>query len=116
MSQEHVTLVNDQNYTSFLEASAAVVVFGIVPCAQCESYDPIFREVAAQFDGSVKFGKAKLHVPGACREIKRRHRFSSFPTTHFYKKGSLVHVIEGRVESPQLDQMIRQVIFNSTHE
>jgi thioredoxin-like negative regulator of GroEL len=105
---ERVILVTDQNYSTFLEAPASVVVFGIVPCQQCEEYDPIFRQAAGQYNGSVKFGKAKMHVPGACREIKRQHTFESFPTTHFYKNGQLVHQTEGKLDLQTLTMTIGQ--------
>jgi len=114
VSEEQVALVSDQNYPSFLEATVSVVVFGIVPCQQCEEYEPIFRQVANQHNGSVKFGKAKMHVPGACREIKRKYKFESFPTTHFYRNGSLVHKTEGKLDFETLTQTIRKVLLNLT--
>jgi thioredoxin-like negative regulator of GroEL len=88
-----------------------VVVFGIVPCQQCEEYDPIFRQAADQYNGSVKFGKAKMHVPGACREIKRKYTFESFPTTHFYRNGKLVHQAEGKLDLQTLTQTIKQFLL-----
>ena len=106
-----MTPVTDQTYPSFLSASASVVVFGIVPCQQCEEYDPIFRQAADQYNGSVKFGKAKMHVPGACREIKRKYTFESFPTTHFYRNGKLVHQAEGKLDLQTLTQTIKQFLL-----
>lgn len=114
MSDERITLVTDENYIDFLGAQASVVVFGIVPCQHCEEYDPIVRQVAELYDGSVRFGKAKLHVPGACREIKRKYRFESFPTTHFYRGGNLVHKVEGKLDHPTLTKTIKQVLLNSS--
>lgn len=114
MSADRVALVTDLNYASFLEAPTSVVVFGIVPCQQCEEYDPIFRQAADQYNGSVKFGKAKMHVPGACREIKRKYRFESFPTTHFYRNGNLVHKTEGKLDLLTLTQTINQALLNPT--
>ncbi len=106
-----MTLVTDQTYPNFLDAPASVVVFGIVPCQQCEEYDPIFRQAADQYNGSVKFGKAKMHVPGACREIKRQYTFESFPTTHFYKNGKLVYQTEGKLDLQTLTQTIKQFLL-----
>jgi len=108
---ERVVLVTDQNYSTFLEVPASIVVFGIVPCQQCEEYDPIFRQAADQHNDSVKFGKAKMHVPGACREIKRQYTFESFPTTHFYKNGKLVHQTEGKLDLQMLTQTIKQFLL-----
>lgn len=86
--------VTDENHQDFLSAPAAVILFKIANCNDCEEFEPIVQKAAATYNSSVKFGKALLHVPGACREIKKRHRFESFPTTHFYKRGELVHVWE----------------------
>ncbi len=111
MSEEKVKPVNDQNYGEFLEAPASVVVFGMVPCHNCEEYDPIFREAAQHFNGNIRFGKAKMHVPGACREIKRKYRFESYPTTHFYKNGSLVHQADGKMDFQSLTETIRRILL-----
>lgn len=108
---EDLVLVTDENYPVFLQSTAAVVVFGLVPCQQCEEYDPIVRQAAERYNGTVKFGKAKMHVPGACKEIKRKYKFESFPTTHFYKNGQLVHTTEGKLDFTALTQTINQVLF-----
>lgn len=96
----------------FLKAPASVVVFSIAPCQKCEEYEPVVLEAAAHFNGAVHFGKAKMHVPGACREIKRQYRFDSFPTTHFYKNGSLVHQTEGKLGLDVLRQTIERVLLD----
>ncbi|MEW6323870.1 MAG: thioredoxin family protein [Nitrospirota bacterium] len=99
---DELPLVNDDNYAEYLAAPASVVVFSMMPCENCEAYDPIVRRAAAALNPRVRFGKAKVHVPGATREIKRRYRFDSFPTTHFYKTGTLVHSVDHRLEYDQL--------------
>src|SRR2546427_8352955 len=48
-------------------------------------YTTLFR--SPRFNGQVMFGKAKMHVPGACREIKKRYSFETYPTTHLYAHG-----------------------------
>jgi len=99
-------IVNDANYPDFLAAEAAVVTFGMIACVACEAFDPIFRAVAERYRGRVLFGKAKMHVPGACREIKKQFSFDTFPTTHFYKNGVLVHTATGRLDA---DDLIHQI-------
>ena len=99
-------VVNDENYPDFLAAHSAVVTFGMIACVACEAFDPVFRAVAERYRGVVLFGKAKMHVPGACREIKKRFTFDTFPTTHFYKKGALVHTEIGRIDEADLIQRI----------
>ena len=68
-------------------------------------YDPILVETAAKFPG-VKVGKAKRHVPGRCREIKKSHTFETYPTTHFFSNGKLLLTREGVVEPTELAALI----------
>jgi hypothetical protein len=101
-SMDELPLVTDDNYGDYLKAQAAVVMFCIAPCENCEAYDPIVRQAAASLGDRVRFGKAKVHVPGATRNIKRQYFFESFPTTHFYKVGQLVHSVDHKLDYNQL--------------
>jgi thiol-disulfide isomerase/thioredoxin len=99
--------VNDGNYEGFLQAPAAVVAYGIATCEPCKAYDPVLVEVAQQYS-DVRFGKAKMHIPGRCREIKKRHQFETYPTTHFFSHGTLVLTKEGKMETAELSTLIKQ--------
>ena len=72
------------------------------------STDAMFKfqqETAAKFPG-IKIGKAKMHVPGRCREIKKAHTFETYPTTHFFAAGKLLLTREGVVEPAELAALI----------
>jgi thioredoxin reductase (NADPH) len=99
--------VNDDNYEDFKEASAAVVAYGIATCEPCKAYDPVLAEMALQHS-TVRFGKAKMHVPGRCRAIKKQHQFETYPTTHFFSNGTLVLTKEGKLDSSELASLIHQ--------
>lgn len=99
--------VSDENYKGFTQASAAVVAYGLATCEPCKAYDPILEEVADRFQ-HVQFGKAKMHVPGRCRAIKKLHQFETYPTTHFYSNGTLLLSKEGMLESSELIALIDQ--------
>ncbi len=99
--------VNDENYESFTQASAAVVAYGIATCEPCKAYDPILAETAQQY-ADVRIGKAKMHVPGRCRAIKKLHKFETYPTTHFFSNGTLVLTKEGKIEAAELTSLIEQ--------
>ena len=107
LGSDLVLPVSDENYSDFL-AGNAVVTFGIASCQPCNEFDPILKEAAERFRGRVKFGKARMHVPGACREIKRKFDFETFPTTHFYRNGELVHTLDVKVELDELVELIRK--------
>lgn len=111
MDMDELPIVNDDNYDDYLKAPAAVVIFCIAPCENCETYDPIVRRAAEAVGKRVRIGKAKLHVPGATRNIKRQYFFESFPTTHFYKAGKLVQSVGHRLEYDQLMEDIQSYLL-----
>lgn len=104
---EKLDLVTDEVYPNFLAAPAAVILFKMVNCQKCDEFEPIVLLAAQQFGDRVKFGVAKLHIPRACREIKRKYRFESFPATHFYKRGELVHQEDQKVSLDHLQDKIQ---------
>ncbi len=99
--------VTDDNYEAFKNARATVVVYGIASCEPCAAYDPIVADVARKVP-HVRMGKAKMHVPGRCREIKKQHNFETYPTTHLYAQGNLLLTREGKVEEDELMALIQR--------
>lgn len=97
--------VSDANYKEFTDAAASVVSYGLATCEPCMAYDPILAATAVQFP-SIKVGKAKMHVPGRCREIKKTHTFETYPTTHFFAHGKLLLTREGVIEPAELAALI----------
>ena len=104
--------VSDANYQEFTDAPAAVVAYGIASCEPCNQYDPILEETAARFP-TIKIGKAKMHVPGRCREIKKQHQFETYPTTHLFSRGKLILSREGKVEADELAALIQDHLSES---
>jgi thiol-disulfide isomerase/thioredoxin len=97
--------VSDANYKEFTDSPGAVVAYGLATCEPCNRYDPILEEIAKKFP-TIKVGKAKMHVPGRCREIKKAHAFETYPTTHFFANGKLLLTREGVVEPAELAALI----------
>jgi thiol-disulfide isomerase/thioredoxin len=97
--------VNDANYKEFTDSQGAVVAYGLATCEPCKTYDPILEEAASKFP-TIKVGKAKMHVPGRCREIKKAHTFETYPTTHFFANGKLLLTREGMVDISELSALI----------
>jgi len=97
--------VTDANYEEFKQAPAAVVAYGIASCEPCNEYDPILEQTASRFP-HIRVGKAKMHVPGRCREIKKQHNFETYPTTHLFSKGKLLITREGKVDAKELEALI----------
>jgi thioredoxin reductase (NADPH) len=97
--------VSDANYKEFTHSAGAVVAYGLATCEPCKIYDPILEDTAARFPG-IKVGKAKMHVPGRCREIKKVHTFETYPTTHLFAHGKLLLAREGVVDQAELAALI----------
>jgi hypothetical protein len=66
--------------------------------------------MAAKFP-QVKVGKAKMHVPGRCRDIKKQHTFETYPTTHFFSDGKLLLTREGKIEADELSALISDYLI-----
>ncbi len=104
--------VTDENYEELKAAQATVMAYGIAACEPCAAYDPILEAVARKFP-AVRIGKAKMHVPGRCRAIKKQYQFETYPTTHFYSRGNLLLTREGKIEEDELIALIKQYLPDS---
>ncbi len=102
--------VSDANYKEFTDSQAAIVAYGLAMCEPCNQYDPILEATAAKFP-TIKVGKAKMHVPGRCREIKKAHTFETYPTTHFFSNGKLLLTREGVVEPDELAALVSDYLL-----
>lgn len=102
--------VTDANFEEFAQAPASIVAYGIAPCEPCAEYDPVLQETIARHP-ELKVGKAKMHVPGQCREIKQRYQFATYPTTHFFSNGKLLLTREGKLETGELDKLIKDYLL-----
>ena len=103
--------VNDASFDDYFNAPASIVVYGIANCEGCAYMDGVLAEVAPEFTNTVRFGKAKMHVPGASREIKKRFNFETYPTTHFYSKGRLVENREGTIDPAALRAGLQKLLI-----
>lgn len=97
--------VSDANYKEFTDSAGAIVAYGLATCEPCKQYDAILEETAGKYP-AIKVGKAKMHVPGRCREIKKIHTFETYPTTHFFADGKLLLTREGVVPPAELAALI----------
>jgi thiol-disulfide isomerase/thioredoxin len=102
--------VSDANYKEFTDSSGAVVAYGLATCEPCKTYDPILEAAAATFP-TIKVGKAKMHVPGRCRDIKKAHTFETYPTTHFFANGTLLLSREGVIDQAELAALISDYLL-----
>ncbi len=105
--------VTDATIDDYVGSPAAVVVFGIANCEGCALMDGVLADLAPRLKDRVRFGKAKMHVPGTCREIKKRYFFETYPTTHLYAQGKLVERKGGAVEAAELERAIETLLLKT---
>ena len=99
--------ISDENYDAVIQSPAALIAYGIASCEPCTAYDPILVAIAGKFP-SLRVGKAKMHVPGRCREIKKQHTFETYPTTHLFSHGQRLCSREGKIEESELAELVQQ--------
>ena len=104
--------VSDANYEEFTRAPSALIAYGLASCEPCAAYDPILEEIASRFT-EVRIGKAKMHVPGRCREIKKQHQFETYPTTHLFSRGTLLLSREGKLETEEVAALINDHLLRA---
>ncbi len=80
---------NDTNFQSEVLASEALVVvdFGATWCQPCKMLAPIIDELAEQYDGKVKIGKADIDE---AQETAAKFGIMSVPTVMYFKGGEVV--------------------------
>jgi len=105
--------VTDTTIDAYADGPASVVVFGIAHCDGCLLMDGVLADLAPRFKDRVRFGKAKMHVPGACRDIKKRYTFDTYPTTHLYAEGKLLERKEGAIAVADLERTIQTLLLKS---
>ena len=103
--------VADATFDQYFNAPASVVVYGIANCEGCAYMDGVLAEVAPEFQNKVRFGKGKMHVPGAAREIKKRFSFETYPTIHFYSNGQLLESREGKMDPASFRAAIQSILL-----
>jgi len=105
--------ITDATIDHYRNAPASVVVFGIAHCDGCMLMDGVLSDLAPRWHDRVRFGKAKMHVPGACRDIKKRYTFDTYPTTHLYAQGQLIERKEGAVAAADLEHAIQTLLLKN---
>src|SRR3989304_2113772 len=76
-------------------------------CAPCRGIAPIVKEIAEEFNGSLKVGKVDVD---SNPEIAAQHRIFSIPTLVFFKKGKVVKEVVGAVPKEHLVSKVKEVL------
>jgi len=87
-----------------------VVDFWHEHCPWCRRLSPIFDEVAAEYEGRVKFTKLNVLESPSNREIAIHYGIMSTPTLVFFCQGRPVGGVVGFVSKDRLKMTLEDVI------
>ena len=76
-------------------------------CAPCRILAPTFKDMAAQYDGRMKFVKLDTE---ACQDIPAQYGIRSIPTVLFFHRGKVVAREIGAVPRKQFQTTVDQVL------
>ena len=100
-----VIVTDDTFEQEVLQSDIPVVVdFWAVWCAPCRMIAPVVDELAAQFDGTVKFAKVDVDEQ---QRYAEQYGIRSIPALLIFKEGKIVDQITGAVPKGILDEKIK---------
>ncbi|MCL5039576.1 MAG: thioredoxin [Firmicutes bacterium] len=101
--------VDCDNFTSdVLRSDVPVVVdFWAEWCAPCRVLAPTFKQMAAEYEGRMKFGKLDTED---CQEVPSRYGIMSIPTMLFFYNGEIIDWAVGALSREMLRRKIESVL------
>ena len=110
MSDNLVILDSNNFEKEVVESEIPVIIdFWAEWCAPCRMIAPIFKELAGEYEGKLKFGKLNVDEN---QDIAMRYGIQGIPTMMIFKKGMIVDRIVGAMPKPLLKQKIDQILEN----
>ncbi len=109
MSSENVVELTDANFDEEVVNSKMPVLvdFWAEWCMPCKMIEPIFVELAGEYDGKVKFGR--LNVDGG-RQVAIKLGIQAIPTLMIFKDGQVTKAIVGLKSKNDLKAQIDTVL------
>jgi len=105
---EPVEITQENFEKEVLQSELPVLIdFWAEWCAPCRVIAPTVKEIAEEFNGSLKVGKVDVD---SNPEIAARHRIFSIPTLLFFKKGKVVEEVVGAVPKEYLVSKVKEVV------
>ena len=101
--------INDDNFDAeALQSDKPVLVDFWAPwCGPCKAIGPIIEELAASFDGKVKFNKFNVD-DNPMTPVK--FGIKAIPTLIFFKDGDVAEQITGMVAKAKLEEALNRLL------
>ncbi|MGL6018027.1 MAG: thioredoxin TrxC [Gibbsiella quercinecans] len=84
-----------------------VVDFWAPWCAPCRSFAPIFKDVAEERAGKVRFVKVNTEAEP---ELSARFRIRSIPTIMVFRDGKMVDMLNGAMPKAPFDSWLNELV------
>ena len=104
--------VNESNWEKEVSPSdrLTVVYFWHKQCPWCFQLNPIFNEIAADYEGRVKFAKLNVLVSSTNQEMATNLGVMSTPTLMFFCNGRSVGQAVGLMSKEDLNRILNDVL------
>ena len=101
--------INDDNFdVETLQSDKPVLVDFWAPwCGPCKAIGPMIEELAASFDGKVKFAKCNVDDNPL---TPSKFGIKAIPTLIFFKDGDVAEQITGMVAKAKLEEALNRLL------
>lgn len=89
-----------------------IVDFWHERCPWCKKLEPIYREVAKEYNDKVKFAKINVLESDENQQIAVKYGIMGTPTLAFFCEGRLIETVAGFLPKESLKQRVDDVIDN----
>ena len=110
MAGNKIVVITAENFEQeVLKSGMPVLVDFWAPwCGPCRMLAPVIDEIAGEFQGKVKVGKANVDEEG---ELAAKFRIMSIPTVIIFKSGQAVERIMGAMPRQEYARALEKVLL-----